>query len=222
MQTKITDRATLLLGQRVHCILYGGRDGTIVTIHGEQRPDTVQNVGPCIAGGSARFDVVWDDGSQSRQLPESLLYSVQWYIYDEVLPSAAVMRLRRLAVETAERRAQEKEEAERQFEADKARLIAENAHLVPGDTVEKNIRRALKQAFPGVKFSVRKRHHGSTDISWEDDAVDPRRVHEVVDRFKAGNFDGMTDCYSYSRSPWTAAFGSHEYIFCTSPDGCLR
>lgn len=56
------------------------------------------------------------------------------------------------------------------------------------------IRKALKQAFPGVKFSVRA-HHTSTDVAWQDGPSE-RAVDAVVQQFRGASFDGMIDLES--------------------------
>ena len=42
----------LQIGARVHCTLYGGKDGTIYAIHGEQRPETVRTIGGAMTTGA--------------------------------------------------------------------------------------------------------------------------------------------------------------------------
>lgn len=74
-----------------------------------------------------------------------------------------------------------------------------------------NIRKVLKARFPGVKFSVR-RDGSSIDIRWTDGPI-VQAVTEAAGRFKAGRFDGMTDCYEYDRDVWHDLFGSAQYIF---------
>ncbi len=64
----------------------------------------------------------------------------------------------------------------------------------------KKIRVALKETFPGVKFSVRSQTYSggsSVNVSWTDLPL-REDVEEVVNRFKSGSFDGMTDMYENS------------------------
>lgn len=77
----------------------------------------------------------------------------------------------------------------------------------------KNLRAALKRAFPGVKFSVRRPQYYSIDVRWTDGPT-KTAVSEIADRFEAGHFDGMTDCYEYNRAPWSETFGSVRYVNC--------
>jgi hypothetical protein len=100
-------------------------------------------------------------------------------------------------------------------------LAAKHPHLVSVlgnddlNTAAKNIRIELKAAFPAVKFSVKsKRFSGGDDInvSWIDGPT-TRQVDAIIQRYREGTFDGMTDCYEYERSAWTYAFGSSKYLF---------
>lgn len=94
------------------------------------------------------------------------------------------------------------------------RIKAENPALEVGQyskTAAKNIRAELKAAFKGVKFSVRC-DHSSINIGWTDGPT-PSAVEAITRKYKAGHFDGMTDCYEYSRSAWGDTFGSAQYIF---------
>lgn len=103
-----------------------------------------------------------------------------------------------------------------------AQLKAQHPELVsPRETkggalvaAAKNLRTQLKKAFPGVKFSVTTDRFSGGDalrVSWTDGpAVD--RVSVIASQYKAGHFDGYSDCYEYSRSAWTEAFGDAKYV----------
>lgn len=109
--------------------------------------------------------------------------------------------------------------------AERAALVAQlrNEHpelIAPSPEVDsliaaaKNIRTQLKAAFPGVKFRVTTSRFSMGDslrVAWTDGPA-ASRVDEIVDRYQAGSFDGMTDCYEYSRSPWPEAFGDAKYV----------
>jgi hypothetical protein len=70
---KVNDHI-LKVGSRVYSILYGGRDGIVFSIYGEQTPDSVVQMGSSLVsrGGSASFDIVFSNGDVSRALPESI------------------------------------------------------------------------------------------------------------------------------------------------------
>lgn len=65
-------------------------------------------------------------------------------------------------------------------------------------TAAQEIRKALKAAYPGFKFSVVKPHWGSVDVRWTDGPAESE-VEKIAGKFQAGYFDGMTDCYEYSK-----------------------
>lgn len=57
------------------------------------------------------------------------------------------------------------------------------------------LRKALKEAFPCVKFSVRSKSYSmgaSIDVSWTDGPT-AREVEAITGRFSGATFDGMTD-----------------------------
>ena len=78
----------------------------------------------------------------------------------------------------------------------------------------KNMRIELKAAFPAVKFSVKSRRASmmdAIDVSWIDGpTVD--QVDEIIQRYRAGRFDGMDDSYNYERNAWRDAFGDAKYV----------
>jgi len=124
----------------------------------------------------------------------------------------------------AESEAQEKA-AEAAAAAEAARLAAgapEYAHLVPlgeqdrgGVAAAKNVRRDLKKAFPGVKFSV-KSTYSTVNVSWLDGPT-RREVDDLLGKYEQGHFDGMTDCYTYHTSAFNQMYGAVQYTF-TSRD----
>lgn len=221
-----TFTATIAIGQRVYCSLSHAGEGTVVAIHGEQSPASCRSMGGGIGvmGGSAHFDVVWDNGNRSEKVPESLMRSsVQWGVFEAVASAEAVAE----AVELAEATRREKEEAKarqaRAHEAAKAELAndpelrtlkrAGECEDRPDKLAAANLRKLLKIRFPGVKFSVRKDGYTALRVRWEDG---PTRgeVEAQAQRFKRGNFNGMTDSYDYQRSPWVDVFGGLDYVFC--------
>lgn len=64
------------------------------------------------------------------------------------------------------------------------------------------IRKELKQAFPGIKFSVTSDNFSmgnSVDVSWTDGPTS-EHVQQIVNKYQYGHFDGMTDSYEHSNS----------------------
>lgn len=90
-------------------------------------------------------------------------------------------------------------------------------YLSCADTA-KLLRAALKEAFPGVKFSVKSSTYSggaSIRVHWVDG---PRtaRVEPIAQRFAGASFDGMIDLKSYHTSELNGRhvhFGA-DYVFC--------
>jgi hypothetical protein len=100
-----------------------------------------------------------------------------------------------------------------------ALLHANHPELVPAGSnslvaAAKNIRRELSVEFRGCKFEVRSsRFSGgdSIDVRWADGPTS-QQVDAIIGKYAAGSFDGMTDCYDYSHTAWTDAFGDAKYV----------
>ena len=82
----------------------------------------------------------------------------------------------------------------------------------------KLIRKALKEAFPGVKFSVRSHTYSmgaSINVSWNDGPT-AADVEPVAEAFQGATFDGMTDYKGgvvHEFNGETVHFGA-DFIFC--------
>ena len=216
--------APLSIGQRVYCILYGGKFGTIVAISGEQSPASCRVLGGGVGvmGGSAYVDVVWDNGSQSGRLPESLVRgSVQWTVDPEVYSAEQVAeRIAAAAVYAAQQKA--KADAEKAaFEKAKSEALAAGLALglMPeadfraagkrGTAAASNLRDELKRA--GIKARVNG-DYNSINV-YVSDPEQIKAANEIGAKYKAGSFDGMTDCYDYDPSAWGSVFGDVQYVF---------
>ena len=212
------------IGQKVYSGLYGGRNGVVFAIHGTQRPETIGSIGGVISyGGNAEFDIVFENGTISRRLPESILHGVQWKIFDEVISAEEIKKMLDFAAAEDVRKATEAKAKAEEFTSAKAQLKADpryshlqqfgqggkSMHAIQLAAI--NIRRDLKKTFPGVKFSVTTSHHTEVRIAWMDGPV-AKLVREVVDRYSGGYFDGMSDIYEYSDTPWNTVFGSAKYV----------
>lgn len=213
---------SLIVGRRLHCILYGGRDGVIVAVNGTPRPETVRSLmgGAGVTGGNAYCEVVWDDGSSSQRVPEAIIYGVQWRLYDEIWTAEQVADAWRRSEEFQARKAREQAEAKAAFDAEVARLIATNPHMTPITGISdyklltnlrtKNLRAHLKKMFPGVKFSVR-RDRSDVDVSWTG-GPDRTAVRDEAYKFKTDYYSDLSDCHVYKASPWTEAFGGFGFV----------
>lgn len=188
--------------------------GSIVAIDGSQDPSAGGSFGGvCIVVGGASLAIVYDDGSRVVE-PESVIRSdSQTSVYHCVLSPHDVANLEALAKTRKEydEIKTEREERKRKAQAaadteTRAALPAQFPHLETMATTKKtpwalaaaNIRRELKRAFPGVRFSVRSDSggHCTVHISWTDGPTSDE-VDEVAQRYSSGGFDSMTD-YAYS------------------------
>lgn len=187
-------RRPVSVGQRIHSILYGGRDGIVYAIHGEQHPEDVQSLAHVVMrGGGAEFDIVFDSGTVSHRLPECILRGVQWRIHDDIADADEIANALANASATQASRTAQAVEAKQRDADERTRLAtaSEYRHLKQGDDVHggrlaaANIRTELKRAFPGVTFSVRLTHYGAVSVRWTDG---PRQaeVEALCRRYKAG------------------------------------
>ncbi|MEI2263574.1 hypothetical protein OHC51_21695 [Stenotrophomonas indicatrix] len=220
MHDFLSTAAVIKTGQVIYTNLYSRGYGVVVGINGKQR---------CEPGATpqdrATFDIVFRaTGQQTKQLPESILRGVQWKVFSEVATPAEIQALVFQAEQHAEQQAYEAASEQARHALAVAQLRVDPAYEHLEQTAEagcqsklavRNIRKALKAAFPKVKFSVRS-DYSAARVRWTDGPT-VAAVDDVVKRFKAGNFDGMTDCYEYSRSPFGDVFGSIQYTF-TSRD----
>jgi hypothetical protein len=162
------------------------------------------------------YDVALADG---RDFKATMLDDSRWVVSEQIAPvdHLNVLRAGVQAKEAAQVAA--KSSAAAEFERIKGEIAAKNPHLVQGQShtiAAKNIRIELKRAFPGVKFSVRSDSYSggnAIDIGWTDGPTHDQ-VKKITGKYSGGHFDGMTDCYEYSRSPWTEVFGSSKYVHC--------
>lgn len=208
----------LIVGTRVHCILYG----VIYAIHGEQKPETVSCIASVVlTGGNAEFDIVWENGTESLRISEALIHSVQWRVFPGIAAAEEIASLRAHAASEQKRREKELAEQRERFSAEVTALKVgpQHAHLeqggdeCSGKLAAKNIRTELKRAFPGIKFSVRKWHHGSVSVTWRDGPT-TKQVEAITNNYLAGSFNSMEDMYETAVSPWNTVFGGSKYISC--------
>jgi hypothetical protein len=212
----------LQVGQRVHSILYGGRDGIISAINGEQSPESIRSLGGgCVViGGRANIDVVFEE-YVSRGIPECIVRGVQWRI-DNVIETPEKIRE---AIKQANAATDAKKEAARLEEIKKADLRAslpsKYPYLTPINKTmsshalgAKNLRIELKRAFPAVKFSVRSDSYSggsSIDVSWTDGPLTDE-VKTISDKYQECDFDGMDDSTHYRHTAWPEVFGGAKYV----------
>lgn len=218
--------ATLVVGQRFSQGGFNGSGpGTIVAIHGEQRPATIERVAGVYFGGGAYLDLVYDDGTRAHRVPEAIIRALPYTIKAEVVSADEVAQRVAYAECCTELARRKAERAKATFEAEVVRLLAapEYADYARGDSSREaisNMRKELRKAFPKVKFSVRMARGGCSTIyvRWSG-GPSCEEVERVAYKFKLGSFDGMTDSYNVERRPWTETFGGAYYIFCEREKG---
>jgi hypothetical protein len=84
----------------------------------------------------------------------------------------------------------------------------------------KLVRRALKEAFPGQKFSVRSDTYSmgaSIDVRWVDGPTQ-KEVDRVVKYFEGGDFDGMIDL-GYHVEHWLSPDGKTVLAYSPGTEG---
>jgi hypothetical protein len=217
----------LQVGQRVCCGLYGGMDGIITAIHGEQRPETIKRLfgGAGVMGGNANIEIVFLDHHAhiSRGTPEGIIRGVQWDISDEIASQGEIeLALLEAEVKKHNDEVKAKQAAEQRAKT-RAALPSEYPYLIvekaggPGGHVlaAKNIRLELARAFPGIKFSVRSSSFaGGNDVtvSWTNGPT-TKEVKAITGKYQEGHFDGMNDIYEYDREGvWCDVFGGAKYV----------
>lgn len=218
---KLSAGGLIRVGQRVYCGLYGGKYGVVSAVHGEQSPESVRSLmGVVATGGRAEFDVAFDD-HVSRRLPECILRGVQWEIYDEVATAEEIAAVTLRAHAAVAKAKAEEEAAGLRRAAERLAHAEANPHLLKRNlrttwsearVAAENIRRELRAAFPGFKFSVKTDGHDSVNVDWTDGPT-TREVGRITGKYKAGDFDGMNDTYEYDRDATFAdVFGSPRYV----------
>lgn len=78
-----------------------------------------------------------------------------------------------------------------------------------GTAAAHNLRQELKAL--GIKARVKADGYSSIDVTVK--AGDALNARTICDKYEAGSFDGMTDCYNYDPSAWGRVFGDVRYVF---------
>ena len=219
----------VVIGTRIHCTLYGGRDGIVYGIHGQQTPGTIRQLGGGVAvtGGSAHFDIVFT-GEHARLhpgVPEAIVCGgVQWSIEEGIATPEEI----RTALAAAEAKRQADEAVETAKSADRAARRRALPKEFPWLTVMEasgksshalgglNLKTELTRAFPGIRFSVKSESYSggsSLRVSWQFGPT-TAQVQPFADKYKEGSFDGMTDSYHHNHeNVWPSVFGGACHVF---------
>lgn len=216
---KMQNAQAVAVGQVVSTILYNRGRGVVFAVHGEQKPASVGSLSGCVSyGGNATFDISFESGGISRGLPESILHGKQWSIFPEIKSGEETARIVKHAESEERRKQQKKEDAARLYaaECERMKTAPEYAALSQDKNgavqVTSNISKALKEKFPGVKFSVRKRGYDSVSVNWTDGPTE-EEVKAVMDKYKDSYFDGMQDMSVSCASPFNRIYGGVGYLF---------
>ena len=211
------------IGTRVSTRLYNRGEGFVFAVHDDLRPAPLRPVlgGFAQTGGRQTYDIVFLSGAFTLRLPEAILRGPGWRLLDGCgsaaeIAASIVHAEAEDARRTAEKRAADETHA---AELDRLRHAPEHARLRQGDDSQggklaaANLRVVLRQAFPGVRFSVRNTDHGSIYVRWPG-GPDQKTVEAVAMPFQCGHFDGMDDSYKVRRSAWCEVFGGAQYVVC--------
>ena len=226
------ETAILEIGQKVYTGLYSKGEGYIYAIHGEQSPESVEQIGGgCIvSGGTASFDIVLEGGAISQQLPEGILRGVQWNIFDEVASTEeiekALIHAKNTSIAKEAKAAEQK--AKYTAEVEKLKVSKELKALNQNEPSNrkraiKNIRIQLKAAFPQAKFSVRQDGYDCVNIGWTDGPTQ-KDVDAIAQAYQGGNFNGMEDIYDHAATPFNVVYGDLKYVFTSRnySDGAIQ
>lgn len=207
---------TLQVNQQIHSILYGGRDGYITKIVGEQTPETIKTLfdGVGVMGGNADIHIRFCNGTETN-VPECIVRGVQWHI-GEVLSPEELVEYDNEYFESKEQNTRNYIAKEQKKESDKIFLQKKYGKiLVAGNdqkTAIQNIRIELKQNFPLVKFSVTKDGYSSINIRWND-GPNTDEVEKIVDKYEDSETDETGDFRDYNPSEFNKLFGGSKYVF---------
>jgi hypothetical protein len=218
------------VGRVIYTNLYNRGRGVIYQVIGEPAPESVQSVGGIMQmGGRCEVNIAFEYGGRSLRLPECILRGVQWRLLDEVKSADEVAEIlaSALSYEAAEKA--KADEAKATFKAAAERSLAKGvaAGLIPesefraagkrGSAAAFNMRLELKQA--GIKARVKQDGYSCINVVVAEG--DREAAKAIALKYKAGNFDGMSDCYDYSPCPWGSVFGDVQYVFVMNDRGFI-
>lgn len=220
------------VGRVVYTNLYNSGRGVIYQVLGEPAPESVQSLGGGIvmAGGQCEVNIAFESGGRSQRLPECILMGVQWRLLDEVKSPEQVAEIlaNSLAYEAEQKAKEDEKKAAFKAAAERAREKGKALGLIPeaefraagkrGSAAASNLRAELKLA--GIKARVKQDGYSCINVYIADEAQ-REAAKEIALKYKAGNFDGMSDCYDYDPCPWGSVFGDVQYVFVMSDRGYL-
>lgn len=218
-----TKQVSIEVGRVIYSGGYMGKGrGVIYQVLGDPAPASVKSLGGVVMmGGRCEINIAFLDDSRVMRLPECIAMNLPWRLVDEVLPDdeIAAILASSLAYEAAEKAKKDEAAAAFKAAADKARAEGKAKGLLPegefraankrGSAAAFNLRLELKLA--GIKARVKQDSYSAIDVTVADS--DREAAKAIALKYKAGNFDGMTDCYDYDPCPWGSVFGDVQYVF---------
>lgn len=178
---------------------------------------------------SKTFDIALDDGRVFRGVYVSNIggsYSDKTCRFMLGEGTSSVLQLAGLgaaaAIRVASLKAKGEAAAEAMRKAKAAALVAGKAiGLIPedefkaakkrGSAAAYNLRIELKAA--GFKARVVQDGYSALRVHLAAGS-DKGKAEAIADKYEAGSFDGMTDCYNYDPGAWGLVFGDVRHVFC--------
>lgn len=216
-----TTEKKIVVGTRLEWGFYGR--GIVYAIYGEVlRQDAVMCFAQDGAECGAKCDIVFDQGTISRDVPELFIRTQEWEIFDEVLSAEEIaVALMVAACSAASKSAAIAEQraiySAYNDEIARLRSAPEYHHIAQGDDkhsgrlAARNIRASIKSAFPELRCSVRRTTYGNVIVNWKDGPL-PEQIEAIVQRYRAGRYNKIAGAYEYCRLPWVEVFGAAKYI----------
>lgn len=207
--------------------------GQVIQLNGYSNPKYViiKNLGMLsrFCCGNQYECINLNDGTVTRKeaftlkfLSEKVDGRIQSYITDEVLDADGIMDAINFRDQKEKERIAAQAAKDQATAADFDRLNREYSFLEKVDGNKKspaavgaaNIRKELKKAFPGVKFSVTSEYFSMGNVISINYSDGPSReeVEKITDKYEKGKFDGMNDIYEYSNSQFPKIFGGAKYV----------
>lgn len=192
--TTTATTADWLVGQWVSTNVCGARSGVVIEVS-DEAPATMKRHGaPGSLDGRVWVDVVFEDGVILHNL------DARWLRRDKFLPLATSEEIAGLLANAEQQKAREqaeKQATERRRARERQHHAADNRHLVKvtdrpdwsaGRLVAENVRRELRLAFPGVRFSVRC-DCNYVNVSWTGGPA-VGEVEQITSRYYVPGYNG--------------------------------
>lgn len=217
-----TKQVSIEVGRVIYTGLYGRGTGVIYEVIGTPAPQTVRQLGGIMStGGRCEVNIAFEYGGRALRLPECILMGVQWKLLDQVKTGEEVAAILAKALSYEATEKAKKDEAAARFKAAQAVALeaGKKLGLIPvvefqatgkrGSAAAYNLRAELKAA--GIKSRVKQDGYSAIDVR-DVATADLERAKQIGAKYKAGRFDGMTDCYDYDPCPWGSVFGDVQYV----------